>query len=138
MATATVDLDPYADPVGYFISLARMDWVVGAAWNRLHALAGDLTEVQRRSLEDYEVQCPGPIRFACGRVGAFASIPGIFSRMGKPRCQGCCRVTGLPQGIGSPKNDDACRTLLGLACRTLLGLPRQRGGGSSENTRSGN
>jgi hypothetical protein len=106
------------DPVAYFLDLARVDWVVGASWNRLHALGQDLTAGQRDALEDYEVQCPGPVRFACGRVGAYASIPGLLSRMGKPRCQGCCRATGLPEGVGSPKNDDECRALLGLPVET--------------------
>jgi hypothetical protein len=40
------------------------------------------------------------------------SIPGLFSRMGKERCKHCCRMTGMPQGTGSPKNDDACRPLV--------------------------
>lgn len=50
---------------------------------------------------------------ACGRKG-LGLIPGIFSRMGRPRCRRCCAATGLPDGTGSPKNDDACRAILGL------------------------
>ena len=50
---------------------------------------------------------------SCGLQTMFW-IPGIFSRMGAPRCKRCCRATGLPQGKGSPKNDPECRKLLGL------------------------
>jgi hypothetical protein len=55
-----------------------------------------------------------PIRLACGRVAEGLWIPGMFTRMGAERCKGCCRALGYPQGKGSPKNDDACRVLLGL------------------------
>ena len=39
-------------------------------------------------------------------------IPGIFSRMGLPRCKRCCTRLGWPQGIGSPKNDALLRPLV--------------------------
>lgn len=48
---------------------------------------------------------------ACGVCGEL-HIPGIFSRMGKMRCKRCCTTIGFPQGVGSPKNDDACRPLV--------------------------
>lgn len=48
---------------------------------------------------------------ACG-IGQTLSIPGPFSRMGCQRCPRCCELTGMPQGVGSPKNDEACRALL--------------------------
>lgn len=32
-------------------------------------------------------------------------MPGIFSRMGLPRCAKCCRKLGLPPGNGTPWND---------------------------------
>ena len=28
--------------------------------------------------------------------------------------QSCCDATGMPRGKGSPKNDHACRSILGL------------------------
>lgn len=55
-----------------------------------------------------------PVRLACGRTAAALFIPGIGSRLSLPRCTGCCRATGMKPGIGSPKNDDACRAVLGL------------------------
>ena len=49
----------------------------------------------------------------CG-IGWGLEIPGIFSRMGVERCTECCQRSGLPEGIGSPKNDVECRKRLGL------------------------
>lgn len=51
----------------------------------------------------------------CGRVMTNLTVPGIFTRQLARRCAACCRALGYPKGIGSPKNDDACRALLGLA-----------------------
>lgn len=50
---------------------------------------------------------------ACG-VGSRLTIPGVGSRMCLPRCVECCALTGLPTGVGSPKNDAACRVILGM------------------------
>jgi hypothetical protein len=33
-------------------------------------------------------------------------MPGIFSRMGAPRCKRCCKAVGIPAGNGAPYNDD--------------------------------
>lgn len=41
-------------------------------------------------------------------------IPGVLRRMSTPRCKRCCKLTGLPEGNGSPVNDGECRRLLGL------------------------
>lgn len=43
-------------------------------------------------------------RTACGREGRWI-IPGIFSRMGAPRCKRCCARVGVPPGDGTPWND---------------------------------
>jgi hypothetical protein len=40
---------------------------------------------------------------ACGMF-AELHMPGIFSRMGAPRCALCCAVVGLPAGNGAPFN----------------------------------
>jgi hypothetical protein len=104
----TVDL---AMDAAHLRELTRVDWVVSRSWNRLHHV--DLTDDQLIELED-ETFVEGPLRLACGRLAASVSIPGPFTRMGADRCIGCCRATGLPQGVGSPKNDPACRQILGL------------------------
>lgn len=49
----------------------------------------------------------------CG-IGMGLGIPGVFSRMGAERCTECCQLSGLPEGVGSPKNDAECRERLGL------------------------
>ena len=58
---------------------------------------------------------------SCGRK-TFLMIPGIFSRMGLPRCKRCCAALGYPQGTGSPKNDDACRPLVEARLANSLAL----------------
>lgn len=54
------------------------------------------------------------VEFRCGLTATTAFIPGIGSRMACPRCDACCDAAGLPRGVGSPKNDDTCRHLVGL------------------------
>lgn len=39
----------------------------------------------------------------CGRKGEL-TMPGIFSRMGSPRCHECCSTLGIPRGKGCPEN----------------------------------
>lgn len=43
----------------------------------------------------------------CGREGDLI-MPGLFSRMGLPRCAGCCRAAGVGSGGGIPGNGDQC------------------------------
>lgn len=97
-----------------FAAIARVDWVVTRSWNRLHVLPhGPWTEEQALDVA-HEWMVPGPVLLGCGRIAAMACIPGVGSRMSLPRCKRCCRVTGFPEGDGSPKNDDRCRALLDL------------------------
>ncbi len=42
-------------------------------------------------------------RTACGIDGKLL-MPGMFSRMGRPRCKHCCRIVGVPEGDGAPYN----------------------------------
>jgi hypothetical protein len=95
-----------------FIDIGRMDWFVSKSWNRLHAVL-EFTDDHKADMEQ-EWGVSSPVRLACGRTAAGVWIPGMFTRMGAQRCKGCCRTTGMPPGKGSPKNDDACRVLLGL------------------------
>ena len=105
-------LETDAEVTGYTLGLVRADWLVSKSWNRLHF--AELTPGQALELGG-EGWLGGPVRLACGRVAAGVSVPGVFTRMGGQRCTGCCRALGLPPGKGSPKNDQACRALLGLA-----------------------
>jgi hypothetical protein len=89
-----------------FRDIARMDWLYALPrYNKLHA-----------PLDGYDMPHwhAENVTFACGWKVEAANIPGIFSRMSVPRCAKCCDKLGYPRGIGSPKNDDACRVLLGL------------------------
>ena len=119
VAPAAQQPDPSAAD---FIDLARMDWLVSKSWRKLHAVRDeDWTDGHRADMEEHW-GVSRPVRLACGRVAASAWIPGMFTRMGAERCSGCCRATGMPAGRGSPKNDDACRVLLGLPVERVAGL----------------
>lgn len=72
----------------------------------LHAAPADVLP-QFNDWDGDSIESPA----ACG-TGYLLTIPGVGSRLCLPRCAECCRLTGLPEGIGSPKNDDACRQLL--------------------------
>lgn len=110
----TPNLTDLDEETAYFVEIAPYDWFVTQNYNRLHW--ADLTAEQLSTVPEY-MAALGPIRLACGRVASRVAIPGIFTRMGAMRCTGCCRATGMPQGKGSPKNDDACRKVLGLSSR---------------------
>ena len=83
--------------------VVEWDWMVLPSWNRLHA-PEDWDDPHYEASDEHA-------RTACGRRG-WGQIPGVFSRMGMPRCAHCCRIRGFPPGEGSPKNDDACRPLV--------------------------
>jgi hypothetical protein len=92
---------------GTWRTLAEWDWVVIQEDDEyIHAIA------EVASTTDVEVDWGGPGSTACGLRSAWLSIPGLFSRMGAERCPKCCEATGMPQGRQSPKNDDACRSLV--------------------------
>lgn len=92
-------------------SLNRVDWVETSTGNRLHRAI--LSPFEDAILSN-DGSIVGPITLACGRTAGMVCIPGVGSRLGSLRCAGCCARTGLPRGIGSPKNDPACRAILGL------------------------
>lgn len=73
----------------------------------LHAVPGEAATSERiREAIDW---CQSvALRAECGRVLAL-SYPGLLSRFNAPRCQACCRASGVPQGIGTPCNEEASR-----------------------------
>lgn len=89
-----------------FIGYVTMDWIDFGRCTRLHSPASFKVDLDGWCLTD--------VTTACGRHTERAFIPGIFTRISAPRCARCCAETDLPPGIGSPKNDDACRRILGL------------------------
>lgn len=101
--------------------LVDWDWVVTSTWLTLHHVT--LPPAQAQAIYDYRQigtsdDEAGPVLLACGRTVRYVSIPGFMSRLSKPRCKVCCRRLGFPQGKGSPKNDDACRELLGMGAES--------------------
>lgn len=66
----------------------------------------------------------------CGMAVAL-SIPGMFTRMGATRCDHCCAATGVPEGVGSPKNDENAAT---VAHARIAAMTAE---GDTPNTRSG-
>lgn len=43
------------------------------------------------------------ITAVCG-LTAVMCMPGVFSRIGAPRCPKCCKALGIPEGHGNPYN----------------------------------
>lgn len=97
-----------------FMDYGRVDWYVTATGARLHYVKPEEFRPDHRELMESNWSVPIAVRLACGRMASGVWIPGIFTRQSAERCQGCCRATGLPYGTGSPKNDDACREVMGL------------------------
>jgi hypothetical protein len=98
------DTSDEAGVSGGGVSVVELCWLVTSSGSSLHhgSFTGDV---------DNEVSGEG--RTDCG-IESVLSVPGIFTRMSAPRCRRCCAATGMPEGTGSPKNDDDCRRLLGL------------------------
>lgn len=90
--------------------LAEWDWVVTPSWRLLHA-----PKVFDDPSYDGFVEDGGTL---CGRQGHL-SIPGALTRMAARRCSHCCRITGMPEGTGSPKNDPVCRPVAEDRVRAL-------------------
>jgi len=103
---------PPVEDAGRFIEIGRFDWFVTPGGHRLHAVLTFTAAHRAEIARDWQVR--SAVQLACGRTASGAWIPGMFTRAGALRCAGCCRATGLPPGRGSPKNDPACRALLGL------------------------
>lgn len=79
----------------------KWEWMVTGDWNRLHYVPADRDEEWLERTSD-----GGMIgRSACGRE-ALWELPGILSRLGRPRCAHCCREVGIPRGDGCPVNDE--------------------------------
>ena len=90
-------------------ALLEWDWLVSRGGKLLHH--ADLSPDAAEEMEEMAALV-GDIRLTCGRRVSVAMIPGIFARMGARRCRRCCAALGYPEGVGSPKNDDACRPLV--------------------------
>jgi hypothetical protein len=91
---------PTADNLGHW-------WLTTAAsWNRLHAVPGDAVDPNNEDACERLRVDELTLTARCG-VQAVMAWPGIFSRLGRPRCAHCCRVLGIPPGNGTPGNERA-------------------------------
>lgn len=79
-------------------------WVYTSTGGRLHAVTHLDTP--------HDDWAGGTGTTVCGRRGQLA-YPGVFSRIGMPRCAHCCRMLKIPRGVGHPKNDPELRALFG-------------------------
>jgi len=94
------------------LPIADYDWVYMVKGNELHHPR--LTQEQHKECAEWGGLYDEPVTLDCGIKTTTIMVPGMSSRMGAQRCGECCRVTGLPPGKGSPKNDDECRRILGM------------------------
>ena len=84
----------------------KLAWLTGRTWGRLHYFAGigDAEWAVWWEADSDPGYLHNALTAACGRT-VLTTLPGIFSRMGMPRCSGCCRALGIPDGNGAPLND---------------------------------
>ena len=83
-------------------AIAEWDWIIIGEGDALHA-PRDWNDPDGNAYDEDAVTY-------CGRSG-WGRIPGVFERAACKRCAHCCYITGMPEGKGSPKNDDACRPI---------------------------
>ena len=87
--------------------IARIDWLCAEPhYNILHGA--------KTARWDIDGWCGRDVIMFCGFRTAEAHIPGMFSRIATRRCARCCDKLGMPRGVGSPKNNPACRPYVGL------------------------
>lgn len=78
-------------------------WLVSGKERRLHAIAAQhITPDQMRTAID-NMQ-PIPAQAICGLRRRWW-MPGIASRICRPRCTPCSRALGIPAGHGTPVNE---------------------------------
>ena len=99
----------------------RSKWLVFKTWNKLHRVSEIIWEIEcyKDPTKPEECQFGDCVRnkrcvgaddqirgegiTICGRKGSLM-MPGIFSRIGLPRCSRCCDILGIPRGEGAPFN----------------------------------
>lgn len=104
----------------YARELTRLNWIVMADDAKyLHGLAPDTAD---ETLIEMVEDGAAVARSACDRT-SHCWVPGVLDRLGMTgaeRCPACCDALGLPHGVGSPKNDPACRSVLDLPATAHL------------------
>lgn len=72
-------------------------------WLQSPRRSGALHRVAEVVWEDADEMIAGDVVAVCGKRGRMV-MPGIFSRMGAPRCSRCSARLKLPRGNGAPRN----------------------------------
>jgi hypothetical protein len=106
VAYGTMELDgmPSISPIGEPWPL----WVYTEHGERLH-VATRVDKWDGWDGDDLD-WTSGPGKTLCG-YEAYLYYPGVFSRLGMPRCAYCCHRLKIPRGEGHPKNDPNLRPL---------------------------
>ncbi len=111
------ETEALGDTLDELLAIGRADWYTTFGRNSRYLHAVDEKRLDREKQERFTREyfhLGGDVFTLCGRRTNGLSIPGFLTRMTAERCPKCCKLTGLPPGIGSPKNDNACRTVLGF------------------------
>ena len=79
-------------------------WLTTAhTWERLHAIPSEAVDPDDETACE-QLRCTQlTLTARCG-TRAVMAWPGLFSRLGLPRCGHCCRVLGITPGQGTPGN----------------------------------
>jgi hypothetical protein len=98
------------------------DWLLTKKSGRLHYAR--ITPAQLEYLSEQGLlNWGGPLKLLCGIHILRVFVPGVLERMTTERCRRCCKMLKYPKGFGSPKNDPACREILGLPPKDPGTLP---------------
>lgn len=97
-----LDLDLLKDTRHHW--MFKYAWLTTVSWNKLHYFPIPLN-LWDLAVNDgyYETKA------YCGR-NVKAVAPGFMTRMGAPRCSGCCNRLNIPLGTGIPLNDPLFKT----------------------------
>lgn len=81
-----------------------------ASWSHLHAIPRAVLDPDDEDTVEALCGGPWPVRKALCGCTAEWTMPGMFSRMGLPRCGHCCRKLGVAVGEGVPANETSRKT----------------------------
>ena len=106
------------------------EWRTTAEWDWVEFPNGEALHAPLWTFSEDEDGCHADGFVACRRGGRLW-IPGLGARLSAPRCKQCCRAVGIPEGVGSPKNDDALRPFIEARLQEIAELTAEFAGGNS-------